>query len=307
MPYVNPAIPNLLSKSVLANLDHAHVWTEGYNTNYEGQIKGKGDSLRILSYDRPEVSDYQVGPGNLTGPEIEYQRIRPTPQYLVIDQDKHWAIAEDGLERMLSSVNGFRELRNNATWSLVDQSDRFLALKLAAEAGVVNPLGQTITAGYGSGESSPYVVLERIANELRLSAVKKEGLHIFVPTWFMTMLRVDPRFSSFGTSQNRSTARGESIVEMAGITIHETLNALDDSGEDFSAVDGGSGNTIVANWQGAATWGRHIPPEGMVQAINASQNVYSFDHVLRARYVFGATVTIPKAVVTQVVEEGDFE
>lgn len=292
---VNPAVRTLYSAQLLASMDPAHVWAEGCNTNYEGEIKGKGDVLRILTVPRPTVSSYTVGA------TITYERLRPAAQELHIDQDTHWAIAEDELERILSNPDTMQQMAREGAWALVDGSDLYLAKTMAAAAAT------TVTAaaiGNGASDLNAYDAMEQILEKLKEMSVPQNDLHIFIPIWFMTMLRTDARFTGFGTEPNRRTARGERIYEAAGLTIHETLNALDAVG---TAADAdGPTNTIVACWKGATTWGRHIPEDGLVQFIKSEDNVVNFDNRMRARYVYGASVVYPDAVVKQVVTKGTY-
>lgn len=291
---VNPAVQTLFAARVLENLDPSHVWAEACNTNYEGEIKSKGDVLKIFSVGRPTASDYTVG-GTLT-----YERIRPTNQVLTIDQDVSWQIAEDNLEAMLSKIDTFKELADNGAWSLVDGSDQFLAFKMAANAAVSLTAAQV---GNGASDDKAYDVIENLRTGIKESSgIVPNDLHIFVPFWFMNKLVLDNRLTGFGTEGSRKTMRGERILELGGMTIHETANALDSAG---TAVDiDGPTNTIVAAAKRATTWGRHIPEEGMVQFLDSNINPDNFDKRMRARYVYGATVVYPQLIAKIVCTKG---
>ncbi len=292
---VNPAVQTLYSAQVLANLDPAHVWADACNTNYEGEVKGQGDVLKIFTVGRPTPASYTVGTTTIT-----YERIRPADQVLKIDQDTHWAIAEDYLEAMLSKIDTLNELAKEGAWALVDGSDVFLAKAMAAAAGTTHTSSQI---GNGASDLKAYDLMEQMAEDVKnASATTPMDLHFFCPFWFMTFLRTDVRFSGFGTDASRRTARGERIVELAGLTIHETANALDSAGTGVD-VDGPI-NTVICCSKRATTWGRHIPEEGMVQFLDSNINPDNFDKRMRARYVYGATVVYPQLIVKCVVTKG---
>lgn len=311
--WTDPRIKTLFSEKVLENLDAAHVWSEGFNTNWEGEIKGKGSTVRIFSFPRPTPSAYNVPSTDLSAQIITYSRLSPTHQELVIDQDHGWAIAEDRVQDMMARPDLFAELAQNAAWSLVDLSDRHLATVLLA-GGVAAGLtgsgtGSAPIVGHGAGDDvTAYIVMERLRELLKNNSVPGAELHLFVPTWFMTMLRADLRFTGFGTVESRKTARGEDIIMLAGITIHETINALDGAGTAFSTVPDVNGqNTIICNWKGAATWARLVDPKSMTDTIPAENNVLSHDNLMRSRYIWGAKATISEGILSQVVERGEYE
>src|SRR5690606_19370759 len=116
------------------------------------------------------------------------------------------------------------------------------------------------------------------------------------------------RMTGFGTSESRKTARGESIVELAGITIHETINSLDGAGTAFkTAPDSNSQNRIHAVWRGAATFAPYINVDEMTDMIPAANNPLSRYNLLRSRFLWGAKVTQPQGVLYQVVQRGSYE
>lgn len=312
--WTDPRIKTLFSNKVLENLDASHVWSNAFNKNYEGEIRGKGSALRIFSFPRPTPASYNVPAGALSSVLISYERLAPTYQELVIDQDKSWAIAEDRVQDMLASPDLFDQLASNAAWELTDLSDRHLAVVLrdaASQTAAITGNGTNSVPIIGHGvtdDMTAYVLMERLMELLKNNSVPSTGLHLFVPTWFMTMLRTDLRFSGFGTDKNRQTARGEAIVELAGITIHETINALDGAGTSFRTTpDSNSQHMLILAWEGASTWAELRDPEGMVDTIPASQNVLSHDNLMRARYLWGAKCLIGAGVISNVVQRGSYE
>lgn len=306
--WTDPRVKTVYSGKVLENLNAAHVWAMGYNRNYVGDIVGKGSTVRIFSFPRPQVTDYDVPTGDLNSVQITYQRHQATAQELLIDQAKLVALATDRLQEMLASPKTFDAMAEDRAWVLADEEDRDLAITAHNGAGVVDPLGNAAAniVGFGSGEVTAFVVMERLEEELKNNAVPTDKLHLFVPNWFYTMIAVDPRFSSFGTDINRRTARGERVAKLANITVHETNNSINGAGTGFSTgPDGSSQNRIVLMWEGAATF---APWDAIpVDFIPASDNVLSGDDLLRAWRHWGRKVTIARGIITQIVQRGDYE
>ncbi|OGT54342.1 MAG: hypothetical protein A3E01_15365 [Gammaproteobacteria bacterium RIFCSPHIGHO2_12_FULL_63_22] len=292
---VSPAVVTLFSAKVLKNLDPSHVWTEGCNTNYEGEIKGKGDVLKIFSVPRPTPANYVVGT-NMT-----YERLRPSAITLTIDQDKAWAIQEDDLERQLSRVKSFDELAINGAWALADLAEVFLSELMASQAAITYT---SQIVGNGAGNKSAYDLIVEIVTAIKETAkVAPMGMHAFIPFWFYAKLLLDQRFTGSNTAAARLTLRGERIGVLENVTIHETSNALDSAGTGQDTD--GPVNTIIVCSDKATTWGRHIPEEGMVQYLDNKTNHDGYDNRMRARYVFGGTVVYPQLIAKCVVTKGN--
>lgn len=312
--FTDPRIRTLFSSVVLENLDAAHVYTNGFNQNYAGELRGKGSTLRIFSFPRPTINDYTAPTADLSGVNITYERLSPSSQELTIDQDSDWAIAEERVQDMLANPKAFAELAKNAAWAMADKVDRHLAATLQNGSGNSDPIsgnGTTSAPIVGNGASddiTAYGLTEQLVEQMKVKNIPGSDLHLFVPMWFMTMIRTDLRFTGFGTPDSRRTARGEQIVELAGVTIHETINSLAGNGTSFSTgVDGSSQNRLLMTWRGAATYVPYIDPEGMVDTISAASNPLSHDNLMRARALWGAKVTIADGVITQLIQKGSYE
>lgn len=290
---VNPAVVELFSSQVLANLNKSMHFREGTNQNYEGEIKGKGSMLRILSVPRPTRNSTTIG-------SLTYERLRPTAQALVLDQDVNWAIQEDELEQRLQSIPLMEELARNGAYQLGDGVDQFISLMMARQAGSSLPGAQV---GNGAGDDKAYDQLVKLSTQLNIYLVPEDGRHVYVPFWFMQMLRLDPRFTGFGTSDSRMTIRGQVVDMCEGFMVHMTPNVPGATDTAIMAQTATSG-TIIACWKGATTFAEHIPAEGLVQVFSSSQNPNNFDNLMRARHVFGGAVVHPDGITKMVVTQG---
>jgi len=312
--WTDPRIKTLFSNKALENLDAMAVYSMGFNTRWRGDIVNKGSTVRVFSFPRPTINDYTVPSSALASQLISYQRLGPTYQELTIDQDKDWAIAEDQIQAMMADPDLFDELAKNGAWAFHDVIDRHLATVIHGGAGSVDGItgsgvGSAPIVGNGATDDiTAYVLIERIRESFKDRSVPGVDLHIFVPNWLMTMIRVDPRFTGFGTTQNRQTANGEDIVKLAGITIHETINALDGAGTAFDTNgDANAQNRVLATWEGAATWAMMRDPQSMVHTIKAEDNILSRDNVMRAFALWGAKIFIADGALSQIVQKGEYE
>lgn len=311
--WTDPRVRTLFSNLVIENLRAAHVWQEAFNGNYTGEVKGKGSTVKAFSFPDPTINDYDVPSADLSSQLITYQRLSPVGQEITVDMDKDWAIAEDQVQEMLTSPDSFAELAKNAGWAGADIIDRDLARRVNASATDVGVTGSGTSSapivGHGvTDDNTAYGIIEKMREALKDNRVPGSELHFFCPDWFMTLLRLDLRFSGYNTDGARRTARGEIIVELAGMTIHETINSLDGAGTAFqTGVDANSQNRVYGVWRGGCTYVPFIDAEAMTDMIPAAQNPLSHDHLLRSRFLWGAKVLQTDGVVYQLVERGSYE
>lgn len=290
---VNAAVMELFSAKVLDNFVKALHFKDATNQDYEGEIKGKGSVLKILSLPRPTRNNYTIG-------TISYERLRPVAQSFTIDQDVDWAIAEDELEAQLASIPLMERFAREGAYVLADGIDQFLALLMARTA-AVSLAGQQI--GNGAADQKAYDLIVALGEQMNVYLVPEGGRHVFVPFWFMTMLRLDPRMSGFGTSDSRKVIRGQVVDMVENMMVHAVSN-VPGATDTAIATQTATSATIIAASDSAVTFGQHIPPEGLIQTFSSAQNVNSYDNLMRARNVFGAATVHPEGIIKVVVTKG---
>lgn len=312
--WTDPRVRSLFSKKVLENMYANDNWSLGFNQDYTGELKGKGSTVEVFSFPDPTVSDYNVPSGALSSVLLSYERLSATKVPLSIDHDAEWSIAEDRTQGALASPKAFEALARNGAKVMRLQRDRELAMTLQNGAGTSDPItGSGVSSapivGHGATDDiSAYVMLERLMERVKLFAEEEEELHVFMPTWFMTMLRVDVRFSGFGTMESRRNMKGEQILTGAGFMLHETLNSLNGAGTGFSSgPDGSAQNRIIVNAKSAASYVPYINEDEMTDMIPAAMNVLSHDNLLRSRHIWGSGVMRAQGVLTQLVQRGSYE
>jgi hypothetical protein len=85
VPFSGSFIPHLWSKKLLVKYYVDNQLTEIVNTNYEGEIKNQGDTIRIRSVPTLTVNDYTVGQN------LSYEVPGNTYQDMTIDKGKYFA------------------------------------------------------------------------------------------------------------------------------------------------------------------------------------------------------------------------
>lgn len=274
---LNSFIPQIWANAILDNLNDAHVYANCVNRDFEGEIRGAGDSVRINSIGRVTIGSYTKNTWNLT-PEV----LDSASQTLVVDQQKYFYYGFDDIDKAQGKPSVVADFAREAAWGFADSADAFLATTI--NAGVAS--GNVLTArtiGTGGSAEDAFETLIDIKEALDIANTPKNDRFVVVPFWFGAMLLKDPRFTSFGTAQNLSTAMSGVMKDLVGMSMHMSNN-VPVSGSEYS---------ILAGYKGAVTFAESIP-DGQPEALRSQDG---FADLVRSLYVYGAKATRPDNLV----------
>lgn len=274
------------------------------NRDYEGEIKTFGDTVRINNIGGVTISSYTKGTTNLT-PEF----LDGAGQTLNIDQAKYFYFAVDDVDKAQIKPQVMQMAMKEAAWGVADATDTHLAAKLAANVDSANTLdsGSTRVVGVGAGDADAFETLIDLKVAMDKKNVPYNDRWVVVDPNFIGLLLKDPRFTSFGTDQNRALAVGGPGVNTLG---GEVGGAMPEGlgGGIFSKMIGmslyvsnnvpttGSGASttysILAGFKGAATYAESIA-EGQPEAFRLQTG---FSDAVRGLHVYGSAVPRPNAL-----------
>jgi hypothetical protein len=275
-------IPTLWSASLLEELKDDHVFVDVFNREYEGDIRGFGDSVRILTPERITVSSYTRNSTSITP-----QQPDGAAQALVIDQANYFSFEIDDLDKAQQNPKLMQAFMREAAWSMSDTIDADLATELwaglqgNATANTGNRLSDR-TVGTGASDDDAWEMLIDLGIKLDEDNVPQGGRFCVVPPWFMGVLSKDPRASSFGTDKNRATfANGRVSDQMvAGFDLRVSNNV----------TVNGSAYRIVAGYKGAATYAEQL------ESVEAFRPEDSFHDAVKGLHLYGRKITRPNAL-----------
>jgi flagellar hook-associated protein FlgK len=276
--------PQIWSARILSNLNDSHVYIQGTNRDYEGEIKNLGDSVRINSVGRITISSYTKNSTSLTPETVD-----GAGQVLVITQAESFAFQIDDVDNAQTKPKLMNEYMREAAWGLSDVADNFVAVLMAAGVSTTNTLTAATTVGTGATDDDAYDILVDIDTALTVSNTPSGGRWVVIPPWYHGVLRKDPRFVSFGTDQNRSNLRGEPIGQVANLTVRVSNNVPLSS----------STYTLIAGYDGATAFAEQIP-EGNPEAYRPEAK---FADAMKGLHLYGAQVTRPDNLVKIAVTE----
>jgi len=137
---VNNFIPTIWTATMLKERDRKHVAINNCNRDYEGEIKNKGDKVKINSIGEIDVNDYTK---NNFATGLTLQTLDDASTMLEITQAKYYHFAVDDVDKAQANQKVMNEGMRKSGLKLNDIADQFIFAKYG-EAG--NTVTATITS-----------------------------------------------------------------------------------------------------------------------------------------------------------------
>lgn len=260
-------IPQLWSARLLAHLDKNLILGNLVNTDWEGEIRNYGDTVKINQISDITVKDY------VKGTPIDYEDTDGTPTELKIDQQKYFAFKVEDIDAAQANISLVDRAMERASYALRDQVDTHIA-SLSANAGI-----QIASTALDTPESA-YEALVSLAVALDENNVPDAGRWAVVPPWVYGLILKDDRFVASGAQSAASTLENGHIGGAANFQVFKSNNLTTD----------GTNTSIMAGTNAAITMARQIIKTEPLRLED------SFSDAVRGLLVYGALVVQPKAL-----------
>lgn len=214
-------IPEIWSARLLLRLEKAFRYAQAgvANRDWEGEIRERGDTVRINSIGPVTVFDY-VKNTDMAAPEA----LSDAQTTLTITKQKAFNFAIDDIDRAQGSPAVMDAAMEEAAYGLRDGVDQFIAAQYVdiASANFIGTDGAPKTDLGTAGKAYEYLVdLGVLLDE---NDVPEEGRWAVVPPWYHGQLAKDDRFVKSGTASGDVVLRNGVIGEAAGFTVLRSNN-----------------------------------------------------------------------------------
>ena len=118
---INNFIPTVWSETLYRELDKEYVGVKHCNRDFEGDIRAKGDTVKICGIGDVKVFDYTKN-SDMSAPETLSDSVRT----LSIDQAKAFNIQIDDIDRAQQSPKVMSEAMRKAAAALADTADSYI-------------------------------------------------------------------------------------------------------------------------------------------------------------------------------------
>jgi hypothetical protein len=287
--YSGTFTPEIWSKKLQKKYYDASVLSVITNTDYEGEIKGQGDKVKIRTVPTLTISDYQSGQ-NLTLQHPESANVE-----LLIDKGKYWAAVVDDVHATQSDI------------ALMDKwsADAAEQMKIALDTDVLGGIAPDVHAknkGATAGRISGNINLGVTGTPVQLSKtnvidfivdlgqvldeqnVPETGRYVVLPVWASALLKKSDLKDASITGDNVSVMRNGRLGTLDRFTLYSSnlLPHVTDTAKDCY--------NIYAGHQDGITFATQLTK---LETLRAQT---TFGDIMRGLQVYGYEVIKPEAV-----------
>ena len=280
---LNNFIAQIWSAKLLESLKKAHVYTQSgvVNTDYEGEIRGKGSVVKINSFGRVTIRDYVKGT-----PIAAPEELNDAQTSLEITQAKYFNFSVDDVDTAQQQPKVMTAAMGQASYDLSDVADTYTAGLMYAGVAADNKIGTDASAivPNTTAGTTAYDYLVDLSTKLSEASCPKQGRWVIIPPWFTALLAKDDRFTNISASGSPEALRNGIISRVAGFDVLESLNVP------TVTTDGDVNSKIIAGHSMATSVAEQI---SKVEAYRPDE---AFADAVKGFHLYGAKVVRPSCL-----------
>lgn len=273
--------PKIWSDRLIIDVDRALVFRAIASTEYEGEISGAGDVVKISQLGAINISTYSEDT------DITYQILDDAQLELVINKKKYFAFGIDDVAQAQSRPDVMSGAMQLAAHGIGKEIDEFLAGKYT-EAGVpTTNLGTNLTThqdvyAVSGGSDGILGVITNMELSLNEADVPNVGRFVVWPSWGAAYLKQAGITDNIaGNAQPGLAPSGSVGPGYLGNFLgfdHYVSNSVSNNGTAYAVMFGGMGALAYA---------------GQVARVESLRLQDHFKDAVRGLYVYGAKVVRP--------------
>lgn len=287
-------IPTLYAKKVLFDFYKSTVWKEVTNTDYEGQFRNMGDTIKIRQAPAMTVNDYDKGT------DLTYSVPAKDATEMTIAYGKYVAFAIEDVDKVQMDVDLMNMYASDASERLSIQVDVDV---LTAMATGVDSDNTGNTAGAISGSIALGAVTDATTNieidrtnsldkivELNQALdeqnVPQDGRFVIIPAWYASRLKLSDLKAADFSGDSTGTVRTGLIGQIDGTRVYVNNSV-------YTAASGAETSYYVLCGTKVAT--SFAMQLSKVETLRIQQ---TFGEYWRTLWVYGIKVVRPEALAT---------
>jgi len=313
--YSGAFIPTLWSGKLLAKFYQNTMLSEVTNTDYEGELKNQGDTVRIRLAPSISISDYTVGQ------TLSYEVPTPIYQDMQVSKGKYFGVQVNDVLAYQSDMNLMNMFTEDAAKQLkiAIENEVFFNSFVTQGAATGNYGGSAgkISAAYNLGtdttpidQSTPENVLKgilRMSTVLDEQNVPEDGRFLIISPYDRHLLMQSSIAQAYFTGDQSSTIRTGKIGMLDRFSVYvSNLLPRGEAGKalvaGLSATSGGAAVTsakarrvMIAGTKAATSFAMTI------NKTEPLRNQTDFGDIVRGLAVYGRKVIKPEALAVAIV------
>lgn len=292
-------IPQVWSGKLVEKLYARTCFAEIANTNYEGEIRGQGDTVEIRTTPSIVINDYQIGGG------LSYEKPTSDKVELRIDQAKYFAFEVNDVDAYQADI----KLMDN--WS----DDAGQQMKIAIDTQILGDVYADVAAenagaaagvksgSYNLGEAGAPVAITKdnimdvivdCGSVLDEQNVPDDQRYIILPAWMNGMLKKSDLRDASAMGDNDSVFRNGKVGQLDRFSVYvsNSMSVVTDATTTRKATNVMFGHKKALTFASQMTNMETLP------------NPQDFGKLIRGLNVFGYEMIDPKAAGHLYAERG---
>ena len=265
-------IPTIWAAEILKTFEVSHVLASICNRDYEGEIRGQGDTVKINS-----IGDITVSTYTKNSTSLSVQELQTAQTVLLIDKAEYFAFKVDDVDAAQANVSVMKRAMEKAAYKLSEKVD-------VAIGGLYGSAANTVTdATFDS--SLVFNTIAEAAQYLNEAGVPKAGRFMVLPPWAITKLILGKLL----TTEGSVTADGEFANGMVGRVLGFDVFESNNLSQTGTAPD--------YTTHGMAGVREAISYAEQIVSVEAYRPEDSFSDAVKGLHVYGYKVIQPKGLV----------
>ncbi|MBT2772924.1 hypothetical protein J7J47_11890 [Halomonas sp. ISL-60] len=284
-------IPQVWSGKMVEKLYQRTCFAEISNTDYEGEIKSKGDTVMIRTTPSITIRDYEIGGG------LNYEKPTSDKVELHIDKAKYFAFEVNDVDEYQADIKLMDNWSDDAGQQMKIAIDKVILGDVFADAAAENAgsgAGRE-SGGYDMGEAGAPVsisktnildVLVDCGSVLDEQNVPDDQRWIVLPAWMNGMLKKSDLRDASAMGDNTSVFRNGKVgmLDRFDVYISNNMSKVTDATTTRQATNVIYGHKKALTFASQMTKMENLP------------NPTDFGQLVRGLNVFGYEVIDPNAM-----------
>jgi len=309
--YSGAFIPTLWSGKLLAKFYQNTILSEICNTDYEGELKNQGDTIRIRLAPTITISDYTVGQN------LSYEVPVPIYQEMQVTKGKYFGVQVNDVLSYQSDMNLMNLFTEDAAKQLKIQIENEVFFNSFVTEGPASAnIGATagaVSAAYNLGkdtapidQATPANVLNailRMASVLDEQNVPEDGRFLIMSPYDRHLLMQSNIAQAYFTGDQSSTIRSGKVGMLDRFTVYVSnllprgnagkalVAGLTDPTTGGAVASAKARRTMIAGTKAAVSFAM------TVNKTEPLRNQTDFGDIVRGLAVYGRKTTKPEALV----------
>ena len=206
------------SKAIDRELERAFVFADGTNQQYSGEIKGLGDTVRILGVGKPTVTEHDLISGDISLSTPE--KVSDTSVSLVVDKAAYFNYAVGDIDKEQGAGNVLSVLNDEASQEVANKIDQHIAnLVHPDKASYIESVKYTKTQITSSNVMSTFDAVQAMLYANDVSPATE--VEIILPPWLYMVFR--QAYQAKDTDNSEYLTNGK-VAKYGNMTIKMSNN-----------------------------------------------------------------------------------